>query len=451
MRYIIIRYLKRTPRLFFLIRRFYYWSHRRLYFWSQKIFFFRRYQKKRSHRVADYRRLIDDYLRNKINPDYKEISEKVEKEIHKINKFELKLTSKWWLLFVRSIDSKNGFSDINKYINELHNETLSLPFNQNSSFALLELYALLLEYGLYSIGCIIRSKSAKLVLKEGINKSSNKNILTRYLSAAFEERRQAELKDSLEEIIALNSDYDEIHVLNLFFNKIFFKINSEKLHKERYIENFFSDLINGKRVAIVGPAQNDLNNGKEIDSFDIIVRFNYKGENIDAKNYGSRTDISYFNGANTWDLQNKYKKLQINDLKAAVYKVSVIENYLNCKCNRRMFLPLEHCMLDSSPNALQNMLADLLLYQPQEIKVFSIDMRLTNKRDISYGIMGESFWDRYYPKASHDPYSNYLFIEYLYSNNLISVDSKLKKILDLGIVDYMMQLQEVYKNKAIAS
>ena len=329
MRYIIIRYLKRTPRLFFLIRRFYYWSHRRLYFWSQKIFFFRRYQKKRSHRVADYRRLIDDYLRNKINPDYKEISEKVEKEIHKINKFELKLTSKWWLLFVRSIDSKNGFSDINKYINELHNETLSLPFNQNSSFALLELYALLLEYGLYSIGCIIRSKSAKLVLKEGINKSSNKNILTRYLSAAFEERRQAELKDSLEEIIALNSDYDEIHVLNLFFNKIFFKINSEKLHKERYIEKIFSDLINGKRVAIVGPAQNDLNNGKEIDSFDIIVRFNYKGENIDAKNYGSRTDISYFNGANTWDLQNKYKKLQINDLKAAVYKVSVIENYLN--------------------------------------------------------------------------------------------------------------------------
>ena len=91
MRYIIIRYLKRTPRLFFLIRRFYYWSHRRLYFWSQKIFFFRRYQKKRSHRVADYRRLIDDYLRNKINPDYKEISEKVEKEIHKINKFELNL------------------------------------------------------------------------------------------------------------------------------------------------------------------------------------------------------------------------------------------------------------------------------------------------------------------------------------------------------------------------
>ena len=116
-----------------------------------------------------------------------------------------------------------------------------------------------------------------------------------------------------------------------------------------------------------------------------------------------------------------------------------------------MFLPIEHLMLDNSPNALQNMLADLLLYQPKEIKVFSIDMGLTSKRDASYGVFGKSYWDKYYPKASHDPYSNYLFIERLYNNNLISVDSKLKKILDLGIVDYMMQLQEVYKNKAIAS
>ena len=96
------------------------------------------------------------------------------------------------------------------------------------------------------------------------------------------------------------------------------------------------------------------------------------------------------------------------------------------------------------------MIADLLLYQPQKIKVFSIDMGLSSQRDISYGVLGKSYWDRYYPKAGHDPYSNYLFIEYLYSNNFISVDSKLKKILDLGIVDYMKELQEVYKNKAIS-
>jgi len=441
MRYSTIRYLKKTPLLFFLTKR--------LYYWLRKIFFINNYQKKRSHRATHYRKLIDGYLRNKINPDYEKISIKVEKEIHKMTKFELKLTSKWWLLFIRLIDSKKRSSDINQCINEFYNETLRLPFTKNSSFALLELYALLLEYGMYSVGCIIRSQGTKLVLKEGINKTSSENILKRYLSAAFEERKQAELKDSLEELVVLNINNDEIHLLDFFLNNFFIKINNEQIHKERFIEKNFSDLISGKRVAIVGPSQNNLNNGKEIDSFDVIVRFNYKGENISAINYGSRTDISYFNGANTRDIENKYKKLNINDLKAAVYKVPVIKNYLSCKCNRRMFLPLEHCMLDNSPSALPNMLADLLLYQPQEIKIFSIDMGLSSNRDISYGIMGELYWDRYYPKAGHDPYSQFNFVKNCYKNNLIRVDHTLKEILELEISEYMDELQNTYLDKAL--
>ena len=68
---------------------------------------------------------------------------------------------------------------------------------------------------------------------------------------------------------------------------------------------------------------------------------------------------------------------------------------------------------------------------------------------MSYGVMGKSFWDGYHPTAGHDPYSQYKFIEYLYNNNFISVDSKLKAILDLGIVEYMKKLQEVYLDKAL--
>ena len=142
-------------------------------------------------------------------------------------------------------------------------------------------------------------------------------------------------------------------------------------------------------------------------------------------------------------------KYLLQDLKALVFKVPFKEDKFNCKCVRRMLLPLEHCMLDNSPNALPNMLADLLLYQPQKIKVFSIDMQLSSKRDMSYGVMGASFWDRYYPIAGHDPYSQYQFVEYLYNNNFISVDSTLKAILDLGIVEYMKKLQEVYLDKAL--
>ena len=132
-----------------------------------------------------------------------------------------------------------------------------------------------------------------------------------------------------------------------------------------------------------------------------------------------------------------------------MFKVPFQKDKLNSKCIRRMLLPLEHCMLDTSPNALPNMLADLLLYQPQEIKVFSIDMGLSTQRDISYGTWEKDIWDRFYPKAGHDPYGNYLFIEYLYNNNFISVDSKLKKVLDLGISEYMEELQNNYVSKTI--
>ena len=441
MRDIVIHYLKKIPIFFSVIRI--------LYIWLNKVYiYFTRYRN-RGFRVIHYRKLIDGSLNSKVNIDYNKISIKIEREVLKRSKFELKLTSRWWLLFIRLIDSKKGSSDINKYINELHNETLSLPFTQNSSFALLELYALLLEYGLYSIGCIIRSQSAKLVLKEGLNKTSNKNILKRYLSAAFEEAKYDELQDSLEKLIAIKRDNDEIFLLDLLLHKIIKRKNNKKIIKDEYLDRNYLEIIKGKSVAIVGPSQNDLTNGKEIDTFDVIVRFNYKGENKSPKKYGSRTDISYFNGANTRDLEKNIGKYLLQDLKALVFKVPFKGDKFNCKCVRRMLLPLEHCMLDNSPNALPNMLADLLLYQPQKIKVFSIDMQLSSKRDMSYGLMIASFWDTYYPRAGHDLYSQYKFIEYLYTNNFISVDSKLKEILDVGIVEYMKELQEVYLDKAL--
>ncbi len=130
MRDIIIHYLKKIPIFFSVIRI--------LYIWLHKVYiYFTRYRK-RGFRVIHYRKLIDGCLNSKVNIDYNKISIKIEREVLKRSKFELKLTSRWWLLFIRLIDSKKGSSDINKHINKLHNETLSLPYTQNSSFALLE-------------------------------------------------------------------------------------------------------------------------------------------------------------------------------------------------------------------------------------------------------------------------------------------------------------------------
>ncbi len=441
MRGISIHYLKKTPLLFSIIKK--------LYIWSNRLYdYFTKYWNIREYRVIHYRKLIDGHLNSKVKIDYKKIAVKIEKEIHKRTKFELKLTSKWWLLFFVLINSSNKSVDINILLDDLLNETLCLPFSQNSSVVLLELYAITLEYRLYSVGCIIRCQAARRVLEEGFSNKSSQNIIERYLSAAFEEGENAELQDSLEKLVAINKNNEGIFLLNLLLHKIIINKSNNKLTQDKYIDRNFLEIIKGERVAIVGPAPSSLMSGEEIDTFDVIIRFNYKGESLSTNYYGSRTDISYLNGANSKDVEKNYKELNIRNLKAAVYKIKVEENMLISKCNRQMRLPLEHFTLDSSPFALPNVLADLLLYEPLEIKVFSCDMCLTNTRDISYGMQDKSWWNEYYPKAEHDPYSTYLFIEYLYSNNFISVDSKLNNILNLGIVEYMKKLQEIYFDKS---
>ena len=86
------------------------------------------------------------------------------------------------------------------------------------------------------------------------------------------------------------------------------------------INNKYQDYLNGKKVALVGPAEylTKLNTGKYIDSFDIVVRINRGTEVIDKyyNSIGRRTDILYNclikSPDNGGDIKVKeYKKNQI--------------------------------------------------------------------------------------------------------------------------------------------
>ena len=82
-------------------------------------------------------------------------------------------------------------------------------------------------------------------------------------------------------------------------------------------------LVEGKRVAVVGPAPylRDSNAGEDIDSYDIIVRPNsFQIPSYLKKDYGSRTDIMFHNLGTPWQeglkeqiKQNEqsFKKLQM--------------------------------------------------------------------------------------------------------------------------------------------
>jgi hypothetical protein len=74
-------------------------------------------------------------------------------------------------------------------------------------------------------------------------------------------------------------------------------IRFKDFEDSKNIKNKYSDLLNNKKVVIVGPASYliGMNQGCVIDSYDIIVRIN-KGYNISKemeKDIGSRTDVLY--------------------------------------------------------------------------------------------------------------------------------------------------------------
>ena len=73
------------------------------------------------------------------------------------------------------------------------------------------------------------------------------------------------------------------------FEKIFHILKYRKKNES------FKKLIEGKTIAIVGPAPSNEQTGNEIDSFDIVIRINYRGKDKlgDIKEFLSRTDISY--------------------------------------------------------------------------------------------------------------------------------------------------------------
>ena len=91
-------------------------------------------------------------------------------------------------------------------------------------------------------------------------------------------------------------------MLNYFFNQY---------------DKLFTEFVNGKCIALVGPAQSIIDSGKGniIDKFDLVVRLNKSiplPDNI-RNDIGSKTDIIY-NSLNTTDFPGQ------NNLNPKLYK-----------------------------------------------------------------------------------------------------------------------------------
>lgn len=204
----------------------------------------------------------------------------------------------------------------------------------------------------------------------------------------------------------------------------------------------FASLIAGKSVAIVGPADVGLDNGQDIDSFDLVIRFNHRTElQLNPVQFGSRTDISYY-GSTTLNLHQRYLESD-NGLQCMVVEEFDLARF---EWLRNVRLPIrEHLrawsfdspFLFGAPSAIQRTLMDILRFQPRQVKVFNMNFYL----NIGYaGGYGRQDFNIFPALSIHDPLSNFVFVQKCAAAWGVDTDAVLSEILQLTPAQYLTRL-----------
>jgi hypothetical protein len=212
----------------------------------------------------------------------------------------------------------------------------------------------------------------------------------------------------------------------------------------------FKRFISGRSIAVVGPARPLEDNGAEIDSFDVVVRTNYRpGSNHPEEFYGSRTDVSYYNHQRISTILEQVtaasRGLEWVVLKGS-WDESTVRNAGAGSRGVRTLFAANTLFFNAFPMAMQNVLHDLIRFSPKSIKLFSTSFYSSadaygskNYRTLPFKIGTTSSDLRF-----HEPFSNYSFIINLHRAGLCALDTVTTSALALGRERYAESIDDIY-------
>lgn len=361
--------------------------------------------------------IIPPYTRDKIRFSFK----------------KLKILFKLLILDLKILQN-NKDSDFSKYVT--NSKTLDSLYLYNKYF------------GSFLNICLIR----KLKINFDFNNIDRLNLKSK-ISILFEKGKFDELSNLIKNKNNKNIDLKKFNLFNIFINRN--DLDNENT-KDILDQNFYK-LINNKSIAIVGPGNNLIKNGREIENFDLIVRTNFtSGKILDKELVGLRTDISYYNDA-YW-IDNKSSILKTNKKIFKIFKTrKIYEKFLNENSSKNDNHRLINSTLDifsnysSSSHAIPNIIFDIKLYNPSKIKVFNSNQYYSG---LSYY---KSYQDLRKNKifgldlASkevrlHDPFFNYHIIKNFYENDIMELDKFSEEPLIAGEIEFAKRLDFYFKS-----
>jgi hypothetical protein len=300
--------------------------------------------------------------------------------------------------------------------------------------------------GEYIIGGLCRDLSLNL----NCNGMVNKNLLNALIENLIFNRSS----DTDKEFIFKNTKAENKELLVDFLSIL----NCQNKNNKHILNSDFSRFVSGKNIAIVGPASTNIDNGIEIDSYDLVVRLNYtySKKGVDEVLTGTRTDISYFNGEQSAYLLEKFHGILPKELKFSCIKGVGNFRLIKEKNKDRQVKLTDNFSLFtfySSFTLAPLAILDLLHYNVKSIKLFNIDLFLTRDRHPNYypndfdrnnedklkKTLRESFID-------HDPLIHYMLMGKLYQCDRLSADKVFDDVMALGREKYLEDLESIYQS-----
>ena len=338
------------------------------------------------------------------------------------------------------------FDKLNKNINECENY-----LNNISPDIIHDIYQYYRYFGDFRVANFLRKK----VLQAYIDRQSNSKIVSPLsLQACLElDRPELALKMAKENKVKYRDKFVVDEVLAVAYFMLGHKQEAEKLWQKKFRDCDFEyfKYISGKSIAIIGPGKNHLELGAEIDSFDCVIRTNFRiGSNTPNTLYGKRTDVSYYNHErmarnvsevvdasseiNWIVLKGQHDELRLN---------KILPDF--CRYMRTSYVGDLFFFNNASPMGIQNIVSDIIRFSPKRIKIFntgfynSEETYCENYRGFTLGesLISESL-------RIHELYSGFRFIQNLVKRQLCQVDSLTDEVMSISVDKYASNINNIY-------
>ncbi len=357
--------------------------------------------------------------------------------------------------------NSNSFDNLVQLIN-------TVKANQLRHTGWLFLNDLLIWNGLMNCSLVARQKAINRLYEDAI---THPNDVWLNISAARGAIDSGDLKfasNCLKNLSSLSEQHELVKQLFAYYDLF---LGNTKGFSNFYYSKFnqldmdFYEYVQGKTVAVVGSAQTEELSGSDIDSYDLVLRFNYYGPAcVCNDNYvGAKTNINMLSnklqkfvtdGKITLNLDGvKYCLVQQiqNSFNLSIDKNSnknetqqpIIRN-ININNNKHFFY--------KGPTAGTIALFDLLKHNPKRIKLFKTNFHLSEKPYPKNNFTQVCRKEKYEADLSkvqlmsavHDHIGQLNFVRNLWIKGLIDVDDNCASVLKLSNEQYMKSMEQIY-------